>query len=141
MLGKTFFLKINLKYYFFPTKPKEDILIAQYILYAPTVTLTYLHKQLCSTVCSIVLTPVSKNAVYLITLTYLHTQLCSTVCSIVLTFVSHNSALYLITLTYLHTQLCSTICSIVLKPASPGSVIISHNSDSHPSKYIKISQD
>jgi hypothetical protein len=37
MLGKTFFLKINLKYYFFPPKPKEDILIARDILYAPTV--------------------------------------------------------------------------------------------------------
>jgi hypothetical protein len=37
MLGKTFFLKINLKYYFFPPKPKEDLLIARDILYAPTV--------------------------------------------------------------------------------------------------------
>ncbi len=41
MLGKTFFLKINLKYYFFPTKPKEDILIARDILYAPTVLLLW----------------------------------------------------------------------------------------------------
>ncbi len=37
MLGKTFKKKINLKYYFFPTKLKEDILIARDILYAPTV--------------------------------------------------------------------------------------------------------
>ncbi len=37
MLGKTFLKKINLKYYFFPPKPKEDILIARDILYAPTV--------------------------------------------------------------------------------------------------------
>jgi hypothetical protein len=37
MLGKTFKKKINLKYYFFPPKPKEDILIARDILYAPTV--------------------------------------------------------------------------------------------------------
>jgi hypothetical protein len=39
MLGKTVFFKINLKYYFFPPKPKEDILIARDILYAPTVKL------------------------------------------------------------------------------------------------------
>ncbi len=37
MLGKTFFFLINLKYYFFQPKPKEDILIARDILYAPTV--------------------------------------------------------------------------------------------------------